>query len=53
MGERLAMKRWMVTADRDSVRTIRLALRWMLILATAMLLTPPDPVATPSRSTPC
>jgi len=35
------MKRWMVTADRDSVRTIRLALRWMLILATAMLLTPP------------
>ena len=37
----MAMKRWMVTADRDSVRTIRLALRWMLILATAMLLTPP------------
>ncbi len=35
------MKRWIVPSDLDSARTIRLALRWMLILATALLLVPP------------
>ncbi len=37
----MTLGRWLLASGGDSARTIRLALRWMLILATALLLVPP------------
>jgi len=41
----LARRVWIQPMERASARTLRLALRWMLILATALILAPPGGVS--------
>ncbi|OLE66912.1 MAG: hypothetical protein AUG09_05150 [Acidobacteria bacterium 13_1_20CM_2_68_7] len=40
-GPFLALRPWIEPTERASNKTLRLALRWMLILATALILAPP------------
>ena len=40
----MALRSWVEPIERASPKTIRLALRWMLILATALILSPPGSI---------
>src|SRR5207249_10436063 len=45
-GDPLTRRKWIQPLERANVKTLRLALRWILILATALILAPPGGVRT-------